>query len=338
MNRITQSLIVALMGGAVLSITISGRFTLYVRPYLEIPLIISGIVLVGVSLISLVTAVISGRRAHDQQRHGSDHPHSEWVDIEHALDDEVEVHGDGHGHDHDRSRAPWLILAPVLVLLLVAPPALGVSAVRRNAGSQAIEGLAALGSDSPAGSSEASGGSDASDSSDGSGAGGGAPDRSGAGSDLSGAGPVEGYAPNDGSGKAIGTKAFAKQRPTRKFPALPGGTDPALGVKQFVLRALYDADRSVVTTPVTVTGFIAPSSDGYTGGYTVARLVISCCAADASPMQLHVEGTAPAPEGAWVNAVVTAQDGTANQANDYVPTVSVTSVSPTDQPNDPYEH
>lgn len=326
MNRITQSLIVLLLGGVLLSITISGRFTLYVRPYLAVPLIISGIVLVTVSLISLLTAVIAGRRGV---------PDRSEADSDDDSDHEVQAHGDGHGHDHDRSRAPWLILVPVLVLLLVAPPALGVSAVRRNAGSQAIDGLAAMGSDSTDNSGPAAG------SSDGSGSGAGT-DRSGtgAGADLSGAGGggTEGYAPNDGSGKAEGTKAFAKHRPTRKFPALPAGSDPELGVKEFVLRALYDADRSVVTTPVTVTGFIAPASDGYTGGYTVARLVISCCAADASPMQLHVEGTAPAPEGAWVNAVVTAQDGTANQANDYVPTVVVTSMRPTGQPSDPYEH
>ena len=325
MNRITQSLIVLLMGGALLSITLSGRFTLYVRPYLQVPLLISGVVLVGVSLISLLSAVLAGRRATPGRS----------ITRLYADGDEVQAHGDGHGHDHDRSRAPWLILAPVLVLLLVAPPALGVSAVRRNAGSQAIEGLAALGSENAgsdnAGSDTSGSGGSGSDSAGS--AGGGSTDRSGV-----GGGGTDGYAPNDGSGHAEGTKAFAKHRPTRKFPALPGGSDPELGVKEFVLRALYDADRSVVTTPVTVTGFVAPAGDGYTGGYTVARLVISCCAADASPMQLHVEGPAPAPEGSWVNAVVTAQDGTAGQANDYVPTVSVMSLTPTSQPSDPYEH
>lgn len=331
MNRITQSLIVLLMGGALLSITLSGRFTLYVRPYLGVPLIISGIVLVAVSLISLLTAVLHGRRSSAPGRSATDPDFDTAFDPGTDFDDEVQAHGDGHGHDHDRSRAPWLILAPVLVLLLVAPPALGVSAVRRNAGSQAIDGLAALGSDNTASSADPAG-TDSSGGPGGSG-GGGSADSSGV-----GGGGADGYAPNDGSGKAEGTKAFAKHRSTRKFPALPAGADPEVGVKEFVLRALYDADRSVVTTPVTVTGFIAPAGDGYTGGYTVARLVISCCAADASPMQLHVEGAAPAPEGAWVNAVITAEDGTASQANDYVPTVTVTSLSPTGQPSDPYEH
>ena len=49
----------------------------------------------------------------------------------------ADTHGhggaDAHGHYHSTSKAPWLILLPVLVLLLVAPPALGADAVARNA-------------------------------------------------------------------------------------------------------------------------------------------------------------------------------------------------------------
>ena len=46
---------------------------------------------------------------------------------------------------------------------------------------------------------------------------------------------------------------------------------------------------------MTVTGFIAPAGEGYTDGYTIARMVISCCAADANPMQLHVAGDRAVP-------------------------------------------
>ena len=74
--------------------------------------------------------------------------------------------------------------------------------------------------------------------------------------------------------------------------------------------------------PVTVTGFIAPAGDGYTDGYTIARMVISCCAADANPMQLHVDGDAPFPSNTWVEAVVTVVPNTATMDNGYVPTVT----------------
>ena len=116
------------------------------------------------------------------------------------------------------------------------------------------------------------------------------------------------------------------------FPALEG-TNPSVTIKDFVLRALYDADNSVQDTPVTVTGFIAPAGEGYTDGYTIARMVISCCAADANPMQLHVAGDPPFPDNTWVDAVVTVVADTATLDNGYVPTVRSRprrrSVSPT---------
>ena len=90
------------------------------------------------------------------------------------------------------------------------------------------------------------------------------------------------------------------------FPPLPPGTNPQLTMKQLVLRALYDNEQSVSTTPVTVTGFIADAGTGQNGGYTIARVVINCCAADANPMRVHVTGTAPYPANTWVNAVVLA--------------------------------
>ena len=65
---------------------------------------------------------------------------------------------DAHGHDHATSKAPWLILLPVLVLLLVAPPALGADAVARNASSQGLAGYDVVAQE-PAGSKDGAGGS-----------------------------------------------------------------------------------------------------------------------------------------------------------------------------------
>jgi uncharacterized repeat protein (TIGR03943 family) len=208
-----------------------------------------------------------------------------------------------HGHDHDRSRAPWLILLPVLVLLLVAPPALGADAVARNASSQALAGVEVVAR---------------ADSSSKDGAGGGG-----------------GYKFNDGSGSAEDSSG---SRRTMHFPPLAEGANPPVGMKDFILRALYDVDNSVQNTPVTVTGFIAPPGQGYPAGYTIARMVISCCAADANPMQLHVDGSAPLPANTWVDAVITLVPNTATMDNGYVPTVTVTSLTPVQQPEDPYEH
>lgn len=292
MSRNTQSVLMALLGALLISITVSGRFTSYVKPGFGPLLLIAGGVLIAVGLASIVLGVRADLRA---DRDGAAH----------AADD---ADDEAHGHSHDRSMAPWLIMAPVLVLLLLAPPALGADAVGRNAGSQALAGLSGVAA------------------------------PSGAGADVAAGGSAQGYAPNDGSGHAIGTKAFAKKRPTMSFPALPGGKDPQLTLKDFVMRALYDGDNSVSDNDITVVGFIAPAGDGYPDGYSLARMTISCCAADASPMRIHLAGAAKYPVNTWVRAVVSADTGTAGADNDYVPTADLTSMSPIAQPSDPYEH
>jgi len=299
MNKQTQSIVVALLGGLLLSITLSGRFTSYVRPSFKPLLLIGGGILLAVGVLTLVLSLWADIEADRARKRapagagGTDPP----------ADDHS--HADAHGHDHTNSKAPWLILVPVLVLLLVAPPALGADAVARNASSQALAGQVV---DAPVATDPTS--------------------RDGAG------GVSGGYKFNDGSGSATDSSG---SRRTEHFPGLQG-TDPEITIKEFVLRALYDADNSVEGVPVTVIGFVAPPGQGYADGYTIARMVISCCAADANPMQLHIAGDSPFPSDTWIRAVVTAVPNTATINNGYVPTVTLTSATPIDQPDDPYEH
>ena len=57
MNQETQSIVVALLGGLLLSITLSGRFTSYVRPGFKPLLLIGGGILVIVGVASLILAI-----------------------------------------------------------------------------------------------------------------------------------------------------------------------------------------------------------------------------------------------------------------------------------------
>ena len=312
LNKNTQSVMITLLGGLLISITVSGRYTSYVKPGFGPLLVIAGVILIVVGILSIVSGIRGDRKAdlelEARAEASLDPVPAAYVtpvadSPEHSHDE-----SDAHGHSHERSKAPWLILAPILVLLLLAPPALGADAVNRNAGSQALQGLTGVAA------------------------------ASGAGSDVAAGGTTGGYAPNDGSGHGIGTKAFAKQRPTMVFPALPTGQNPAMTLKEFIMRALYDADNTVSNNNITVVGFIADPGDGYTSGYSLARMTISCCAADASPMRVHVAGTAKYPVNTWVTAVISAQVGTADSDNDYVPTVDLVSMSTISQPSDPYEH
>ena len=342
MNTETQSIVVALLGGLLLSITLSGRFTSYVRPSFKPLLLLGGGVLVAVGVLSLILAIMADVQADKARKQAAlaasersagridsagaihpaerslaeadgDHDERPFPDGADAAGSEqpigADAHGhghstgDAHGHDHSASKAPWLILLPVLVLLLVAPPALGADAVARNATSQGLAGMDVVAQE-PAGSKD-------------------------------GAGGGGGYKFNDGSGSAEDSTG---SRRTMHFPPLDEGANPPVLMKDFILRALYDADNSVQDTPVTVTGFIAPAGQGYSSGYTIARIVISCCAADANPMQLHVEGDPPFPVNTWVDAVVTVVPDTATMDNGYVPVVTLTSATSIPQPDDPYEH
>ena len=289
----TQSIIVTLLGGLLISITVSGRFTSYVRPGFKGLLLIAGAILVVVGIVSLGLAVRADMKAGKQDEPGA------------------EGH-DAHGHDHSTSKASWLILAPVLVLLLVAPPALGADAVARNAGSQGLAGYDVAAASAPA-----------------------APAQTDVGGKDGTTGVRGGYAFTDGSGSVYDSSGG---RRTMHFDPL-SGTDPQLTMKDFVLRSLYDADRSLDSgTPVTVTGFLAPAGDGFDSGYTIARMAISCCAADANPLQLHVDGDMPMPSNTWVQAVVVNVPNTGTLDNGYVPSVTVQSMQTIDQPDDPYEH
>jgi uncharacterized repeat protein (TIGR03943 family) len=267
--------LIVLVGGVLIAITASGRFTSYVKPGFGPLLIAGGVVLVLAGASTLILAVRADRRSEAAALTG-------------------EIHPDAHGHRHS-SRAPWLIMAPILVLLL-APPALGADAVSRSSGSQAVAGLQPVTDQVVTGDG--------------------------------------GYAPNDGSGSAPGSGSSGGMM----FPALPDTADPPLALKATVLRALYDSAGSVTKRPVTVIGFVTPAGTGFSGGYSIARIAISCCAADANALQLHVEGSAPFPANTWVQAVVTAIPGSGTTANNYVPSVTLSSIVKIAQPSDPYEH
>lgn len=281
MNKPAQSILITLLGVLLIAVTMSGRYTSYVIPRFGVLLAVGGAVLI---VLGLVTLVVDLRNEHRKERElvpaGSSHPGADPEQRDGGGCDagrcdpgcgDAGHEQDGHGdcHDHERSRAPWLLLVPVLVLLVVAPAALGADAVTRYSSSQAVTGA------------------------------------------------------SDSSGGAQRTQTFAP---------LPPGDPPELTLQEFVLRALYDQQDSVTNTPVAVVGFIVNAPDGY----TIARIAISCCAADGDPIQVYVPEAAPYPENTWVRATVTAVPGSGTQDNDYVPQVVPHSIQLIDQPVDPY--
>ena len=81
---------------------------------------------------------------------------------------------------------------------------------------------------------------------------------------------------------------------------------------------------------VTLTGFVAPTDDGF--GLT--RLVITHCVIDAQPASVPIASGEAAPEaGQWVEV-----SGTVRAASDGTLTVDAAEVTAIDEPEDPYEY
>jgi uncharacterized repeat protein (TIGR03943 family) len=109
-RRETQHVLLVILGGAMIRLAAGDVFLRYVRPGHRWLLLGAGAVIVALAAVAYVrdlrTPVAAG-------------------------------HGD-HGHGVGR-HTPWLLLAPVLVMALVAPPALGADAVVRAGSGNAVQ-------------------------------------------------------------------------------------------------------------------------------------------------------------------------------------------------------
>nr|WP_230416042.1 TIGR03943 family protein [Micromonospora tarapacensis] len=83
------------------------------------------------------------------------------------------------------------------------------------------------------------------------------------------------------------------------YPPLPEGDPVQVSVLDYASRALFDRGASIGDRRVLLTGFIA---SGAGGEPILARMVLSCCAADGRPIKLGLTGDVPAglPNDSWV--------------------------------------
>ncbi|MGY1650837.1 TIGR03943 family putative permease subunit [Geodermatophilus sp. SYSU D01119] len=107
MDRLTASLVLLLLGGVTLRVSLTDAHLAYVQAGFRPFLLAAAVVLLVLGVIGAVRERPGRPRTPGTDDHGHDHDHD---------------HGHGHGHG---PRVAWLMLAPVAVLLLVAPPALG---------------------------------------------------------------------------------------------------------------------------------------------------------------------------------------------------------------------
>lgn len=120
------------------------------------------------------------------------------------------------------------------------------------------------------------------------------------------------------------------------FPPLPGGAVLPMSVSSFVARAGYDRSGALDGRTVTLSGFVVHSG----GDTLLARMVISCCAADAYPVTVRLRGDDAArfASDAWVGVSGQAVPDTATSANSYTPDLTVSEIHGMTAPKDPYEY
>lgn len=133
------------------------------------------------------------------------------------------------------------------------------------------------------------------------------------------------YSPAGGAGRAAG------------LSALPAGDAPEISLVDLYLRAEDPEDTSLRGREFTVTGQLLPDDAGRT---RIGRVVITCCAADATTISAHLdpasgETLAGIPGDAWVSAVATAVPREPDADFDG-PVIHLVSATPIAPPASPY--
>jgi uncharacterized repeat protein (TIGR03943 family) len=112
----------------------------------------------------------------------------------------------------------------------------------------------------------------------------------------------------------------------------------AVGLLDYPSRAVFDQGRSLAGRSVRVLGFVVLGDDGQV---YLARMIVSCCAADARPIKIGLTGALPADLAPDVWLSVTGSynpktiDDPVNGAT--IPFLTVAAVEPAEQPANPYQ-
>ncbi|WP_371781800.1 TIGR03943 family putative permease subunit [Streptosporangium subroseum] len=303
MNRVTQNLVLTLLGCAVLRISaFSTTYLNYVKPGFRPFLISAGAVLVVLGIIGLVQSFRQREASSDSdgETHareptsydlaprgsahgGSEGPAPYALAAQHPASQGSahggsgdpapwngrapggENHEHGHDHAHGGPRIAWLMCLPVFAIFLIAPPALGSFAASRD--------------DTPAPRSQV----------------------------------ISAFTPLTGDGAVD------------------------MPISEFIGRAWDDDKKSLTDREVRLTGFVVPAKKK--GQWYVTRMQIACCAADAFPLKVAVKGIEPPPTDTWVEVTGTWIPQTFGKMPNGViyPQLSGRSLAKVAAPDEPYE-
>lgn len=139
-------------------------------------------------------------------------------------------------------------------------------------------------------------------------------------------------------GSYAANRAGTALQETSDFPPLPAGDPVKVGLVDYATRAVYDEGRSLTGRRVLLTGFVMIGDDG---APYLARMTLSCCAADARPVKVGLDGSVPGGLAAdnWleITGKYTARS-TKDDVNDgVIPFVEIEESRRIDAPTNQYE-
>lgn len=128
------------------------------------------------------------------------------------------------------------------------------------------------------------------------------------------------------------------ERPVQvnSFPPLPPGAEVPMSLSEFVTRSAYDGTNALRSRTVRLTGFLVKEGrDSY-----LARMAITCCAADAMPLKVRLRSGDEIDfrTDDWVSVTGTARPGSGAERAGFVPDLRVATIRGIREPADPYEH
>ncbi|GIF74587.1 TIGR03943 family putative permease subunit [Asanoa siamensis] len=125
---------------------------------------------------------------------------------------------------------------------------------------------------------------------------------------------------------------------TSDYPPLPPGDPAKISVLEYASRAVYDNGTSIGDRTVQMSGFVIP---GENGELMLARMVMSCCAADGRPIKLGLTGSAPVdvPADTWIEVTgkYSEKAGTDPVNGEQIPYVDVQTWVQVEPPRNQYQ-
>lgn len=145
-------------------------------------------------------------------------------------------------------------------------------------------------------------------------------------------------APQAMGADAAGRSGTALQAPTSDFDPLPEGDPVSIGLQEYASRAVFDSGRSLEKRTVRITGFVLMGDDGTP---YLARMIVTCCAADARPIKIGMTGAVPtglAPD-TWLSVTGTYTSQTVKDPvnGGVIPFLDVGEVQQIPRPGNPYQ-